>query len=77
MFTYFFFLGASLLLSEEDAEVPVDSNGLILSGPALWLARKRFSHATARRDNTVPRHSKPFFVCVCVCHVGQKQGEET
>lgn len=61
----YFFLGASLLLNEEaddDDGVPVASNGLVLSGPARRLARKRFSQAMARRDNFVPRHSKPFHV---------------
>ena len=56
----YFFLGASLLFKEETEDGCSDaSSGLVLSGPLRRLARRRFSQAIARRDNTVPRHSKP------------------
>lgn len=70
-FFFFFLRGVSLLLSDDTAEVAaaVDSSGLVLRGPAGWLARKRFSQATARRDNAVPRHSNPF----TLRHVSRKR----
>jgi hypothetical protein len=76
-FCFFFFLrGVSLLLSDDTAEVPaaaVDSSGLVLRGPAGWLARKRFSQATARRDNAVPRHSNPFALPVTSAEMKKKK----
>lgn len=77
-FCFFFFLrGVSLLLSDDTAEVPaaatVDSSGLVLRGPAGWLARKRFSQATARRDNVVPRHSNPFALPVTSAEIEKEK----
>lgn len=51
-------------LKEENDEAGFErdaSSGLVVSGPVLRVARRRFSQAVARRDNNVPLVSKPFF----------------